>query len=50
MNKDKLRALCHKISKETELSFNSVQTYYFLEKILEKIASSEECDNFVFKG
>ncbi len=50
MNKDKLRAICQKLSKETGLSFNAVQTHYFLESILEKIANSEENENFIFKG
>ena len=50
MNKDKLRAICQKLSKETGLSFNAVQTHYFLESILEKIASSDESENFIFKG
>ncbi|HHT67328.1 MAG TPA: nucleotidyl transferase AbiEii/AbiGii toxin family protein [Erysipelotrichaceae bacterium] len=50
MNKGKLRAKCQKISKETGLSFNSIQTHYFLESILEKIAESDENENFIFKG
>ena len=50
MNKDKLRAACQKLSKETGLSFNTIQTHYFLESILEKIASSDESENFIFKG
>ena len=51
MNKDKLRAKCHqKLSKETGLSFNALQTHYFLESILEKIADSDENENFIFKG
>lgn len=50
MNKDKLRAICHKLSKETGLSFNAIQTHYFLESILEKIANSNENKNFIFKG
>ena len=50
MNKDKLRAICQKLSKETGLSFNAVQTHYFLESILGKIAGSEENENFIFKG
>ena len=37
MNKAKLTALCHKISKNTGLTFNSVMTYYFLEVILKKL-------------
>ena len=30
MNKGKLRAKCQKLSKETGLSFNAMQTHYFL--------------------
>ncbi|HEM2997254.1 TPA: nucleotidyl transferase AbiEii/AbiGii toxin family protein, partial [Streptococcus suis] len=40
MNKAKLTALCHKISKNTGLTFNSVMTYYFLEVILKKLSQS----------
>mgnify|MGYP000899519424 FL=1 len=50
MNKDKLRAMCQKLSKETGLSFNVIQTHYFLESILKKIADSDEKGNFIFKG
>lgn len=50
MNKDKLRSLCQKLSKETGISFNSIQTHYFLESILEKISISDESNNFIFKG
>ncbi len=39
-----------KLSKQTGLSFNSIQTHYFLESILEKIANSDEKKNFIFKG
>ncbi len=50
MNKNKLREECQKLSKETGLSFNAIQTHYFLESILEKIAGSDENENFIFKG
>lgn len=50
MNKDRLRDICHKIAKETGLTYNSIQTYYFLESILSRIAESEVRDNFIFKG
>ena len=50
MNKDKLISLCHKISLETGLTFNSVLTYYFLEIFLEKLSESIYNDNFIFKG
>ncbi len=36
MNKDKLTSMCHKISDKTNLSFNEVIVYYFLESILKK--------------
>ena len=50
MNKDRLRAICQKLSKETGLSFNAIQAHYFLESILEKISNSDENENFIFKG
>lgn len=50
MNKAKLTSLCHKISKEVHLSFNSVMLYYFLESILKKLADSDYNENFIFKG
>lgn len=50
MNKAKLTALCHKISKQTGLTFNSVMTYYFLEIILKKLSQSSYADHYIFKG
>lgn len=50
MNKDSLRAICQKLSKETGLSFNAIQTHYFLESILKKVSESDESENFIFKG
>ncbi|WP_455439621.1 nucleotidyl transferase AbiEii/AbiGii toxin family protein [Streptococcus salivarius] len=50
MNKAKLTALCHKISKQTGLTFNSVMTYYFLEIILKKLSQSYYADYYIFKG
>lgn len=50
MNKAKLTALCHKVSKETGLTFNSVMTYYFLETILKKLSQSAYSQNYIFKG
>lgn len=50
MNKNKLRAKCQKLSKETGLSFNAIQTHYFLESILEKVADSDENENFFLKA
>lgn len=50
MNKAKLTSLCHKISKDTGLSFNAVMLYYFLESILKKLAKSRYNEKFIFKG
>ena len=50
MNKAKLTALCHNISKQTGLTFNSVMTYYFLEVILKKLGRSSYADHYIFKG
>ena len=50
MNKARLTALCHKISKETGLTFNSVMLYYFLESILKKLVQGKYGGNLVFKG
>lgn len=50
MNKAKLTALCHKVSKESGLSFNAVMLYYFLESILKKLAGSKYKERFIFKG
>lgn len=50
MNKAKLILLCHKISKQTGLTFNSVMTYYFLEMILKKLSQSSYSRHYIFKG
>lgn len=50
MNKAKLTAICHKISNESGLSFNSVMIYYFLESILKKLSGSKYAKDFIFKG
>ena len=50
MNKAKLTALCHKVSKEVGLSFNAVMLYYFLESILKKVSESGYKESFIFKG
>lgn len=50
MNKSKLTALCHKVSKNTGLPFNAVMLYYFLESILKKLAKSKHHEKFIFKG
>lgn len=48
MNKNKLRDLCLNLSKKSGLSFNVVQTQYFLESILKRISMSHENKNFIF--
>ena len=50
MNKNKLRDLCLNLSRKSGLSFNIVQTQFFLESILKKISKSSESKNFIFKG
>ena len=50
MNKAKLTALCHKIAKQTGLTFNSIMTYYFLEVILKKLSKSSCANYYIFKG
>lgn len=49
MNKAKLTALCHKIAKQTGLTFNSIMTYYFLEVILKKLSKSSYANHYIFK-
>lgn len=50
MNKGKLTVLCHKISKDKGIPFNTVLTYYFLESVLRCLANSRHSDHFVFKA
>ncbi len=50
MNKAKSTALCHKISKNTGLPFNSVIIYYFLEVILKKLSQSTYSNHYISKG
>lgn len=50
MNKQKLISLCHKISDEKHLPFNTVLMYCFMEKILTKFSKSQFRDKFIFKG
>lgn len=50
MNKAKFTALCHRVSEDTGLPFNSVMVYYFLESILKRITESKYKSNFIFKG
>ncbi len=50
MSKAKVTDICHKISKSSGLSFNTVMVYYFLESVLIRLAKSKYREFFVFKG
>lgn len=50
MNKQKLISLCHKVSNEKKLPFNTVLLCCFMERILKKLSQSEHSGNFIFKG
>ena len=50
MNKNKLISLTHKISEKTEIPFNSILTFFFMESLLKRISKSKYRNNFVFKG
>jgi len=50
MDKNKLRSTIQKIEKETGVNYNQVQTLFFLEAILKRIAFSRYKDFFIFKG
>jgi predicted nucleotidyltransferase component of viral defense system len=50
MDKNKLRSTIQKIEKETGVNYNQIQTLFFLEAILKRIASSRYKDFFIFKG
>lgn len=50
MDKQSLTHKTHVIADQTGLPFNSVLTHFFLEIILSRIAASEVCKNFIFKG
>lgn len=47
MNKDRLIHLCHKISKENNIPFNSVLTYNFLEVIVYHLSNGKYKENFI---
>lgn len=50
MNKSQLTSLCHAISQKTDLSFNAVMTYYFMEGMLRRLSNSALGAHLVFKG
>jgi len=50
MDKNKLRSIIHKIVEETGVNYNQIQTLFFLESILKRIAVSQYKEYFIFKG
>jgi predicted nucleotidyltransferase component of viral defense system len=50
MNKNKLTALIHKISKEKDVSFNILLQVYFSERFLDRLANSRYKNAFILKG
>jgi hypothetical protein len=50
MNKNKLTALIHKISKEKDVSFNILLQVYFFERFLDRLANSRYKNAFILKG
>lgn len=50
MDKVKLTNICHKVSKEKGLTFNSILVYFFLESILHRLNKSPYQKDFIFKG
>lgn len=50
MNKNKLTAVIHKVSKEKKVSFNVLLQLYFFERFLDRLANSKFKDSLVLKG
>ncbi len=50
MNKNKLTAIIHTVSKEKHVSFNVLLQVYFFERLLSRLASSEYKDSLILKG
>jgi len=50
MNKNKLTALIHKVSKEKDVSFNILLQVYFFERFLDRLANSKYKNSFILKG
>jgi hypothetical protein len=50
MNKNKLTALIHKISKEKDVSFNILLQLYFFERFLDRLANSKYKNSLILKG
>ncbi len=50
MNKDKLTAIIHNVSKEKNVPFNVLLQVYFFERFLSRLVNSEYKDTFILKG
>ena len=50
MNKNKLTALIHKVSKEKSVSFNILLQVYFFERFLDRLANSKYKSSLILKG
>ena len=50
INKNKLTAIIHNVSKDKHVSFNVLLQVYFLERFLARLVNSEYKDIFILKG
>lgn len=50
MNKNKLTALIHKVSKDKDVSFNILLQVYFFERFLDRLANSKYKNSLILKG
>ena len=50
MNKNKLTAIIHNVSKDKHISFNVLLQVYFFERFLARLVNSEYKDIFILKG
>lgn len=50
MNKAAVTHKAHKISEQTDIPFNAVLTYFFMESILKKLVHEDIDSNLIFKG
>ena len=50
MNKNKLTAIIHNVSKDKHVSFNVLLQVYFFERFLARLVNSEYKDIFILKG
>ena len=50
VNKAAVTHKAHKISEQTDIPFNAVLTYFFMESILKKLVHEDIHSNLIFKG